>query len=156
VRGGTFGDPFGLRSGQSVVSVVALSDRLDQLMPQSRTTPARTRRNTYTRYSIGCAAVWAVILVAAQRRTDSETRSAIRSFCVGWWSGWTSATIARVVYPPPKELTPAAAKRVGVLAIVLTAVGVISTVVVLIRGKRPAASAAGASGPAGVLVIVPR
>jgi hypothetical protein len=145
----TFGDPLGPRSGQSVVSVVALFDRLDQLMPQSRTTPARTRRNTYTRYSIGCAAVWAVILVAAQRRTDSETRSAIRSFCVGWWSGWTSATIARVVYPPPNELTPAAAKRVGVLAIVLTAVGVISTVVVLIRGKRPAASAAGASGPAG-------
>jgi hypothetical protein len=86
--------------------------------------------------------VWALILVAAQRRTDSETRSALRLFCVGWWSGWTSATIARVAYPPPKELTPAASKRVTVLSIVLIAVGVISTIRALIRGQRPAASPA--------------
>src|ERR1039458_4407810 len=35
--------------------------------------------------------------------TDSHSRSAIRLMCLGWWIGWTSATIARVVYPPPKK-----------------------------------------------------
>jgi hypothetical protein len=46
-------------------------------MPQSRTTPIRTRLNTYTAYGIGCAAVWAVILVVTQSRTDSQTRNTI-------------------------------------------------------------------------------
>ena len=71
-------------------------------MPQSTTSPSR-RRATYTRYGIACAVVWAVILGVAQRRTDSETRRSIRLFCMGWWSHSTSATIARVVYPPPKK-----------------------------------------------------
>jgi hypothetical protein len=63
----------------------------------------RLKANTYAAYSIGCAAVWAVILVVTQTQTDSHTRSAIRLMCLGWWIGWTSATIARVVYPPPKK-----------------------------------------------------
>jgi hypothetical protein len=66
----------------------------------------RTRLNTYTAYGIGCAAVWAVILVVTRRRTDSQTRNTIRLMCLGWWIGWTSATIARVVYPPPKRRRP--------------------------------------------------
>jgi len=102
-------------------------------MPQSTTTPTR-RRHTYAGYSIGCAVVWAAILIIAQRRTDAETRSLMRLFCLGWWSGWTSATIARVVYPPPKALTPAASKRITVLSIVLMAVGITNTIRVLIRG----------------------
>jgi hypothetical protein len=58
----------------------------------------RTRLRTYTAYSIGCAAVWAVILIVT-RRVDSEKRDAYRVACIGW----LSASIARVVYPPPKR-----------------------------------------------------
>lgn len=105
------------------------------------------RRDTYTGYSIGCAVVWALILVLAQRRTDSETRRSIRLFCIAWWSGWASATIARVVYPPPRKLTPAASQRVTAVSIVLVAIGVINTARVLIVGKRPTAGAADASSP---------
>ena len=110
-------------------------------MAQSRPAPTRTRLDTYTSYSIGCAAVWALILVVAQRRTAPDTRRTMRRFCGGWWSGWTSATIARVVYPPPKELTPEASRRVAVLSIGLMAVGVIRTILLLIRGERPATRA---------------
>jgi len=62
----------------------------------------RTRLRTYTAYSIGCAGVWAVILIVT-RRVDSQKRDAYRVACIGWWSGWLSASIARVVYPPPKR-----------------------------------------------------
>jgi hypothetical protein len=72
-------------------------------MPQSATTAPTTRRNTYTAYGIGCAAVWAVILLVTQLTADAERRSTIRLTCAGWWMGWTSASIARVVYPPPKQ-----------------------------------------------------
>jgi len=35
--------------------------------------------------------------------------------------GWTSATIARIGYPPPKQLTPAGEKRLRIISIVLIA-----------------------------------
>jgi phosphatidylserine synthase len=105
---------------------------------QSRTTRIRLRLNTYTGYSICCAAVWAVILVVAERRLDSQTRNTLRLTCVGWWSGWTSATIARVSYPPPKKLKPAGEKRLGIVSIGLIAIGLISVIRLLITGKRPA------------------
>jgi hypothetical protein len=107
-------------------------------MPQSRTTRITPRLNTYTGYSICCAAVWAVILVFAERRLDSQTRKTLRLACSGWWSGWTSATIARVSYPPPKKLKPGAEKRLGIMSIGLIAVGLISAIRLLTTGKRPA------------------
>jgi hypothetical protein len=73
-------------------------------MPQSGTTSIRTRLGTYAAYGIGCAAVWAAILIVTQRRTDSQTRNTIRLMCAGRWLGWMSASIARLVYPPPKKL----------------------------------------------------
>ena len=89
-------------------------------MPPSITTAMKERLNdTYTGYSVGCAVVWAVILLIAQRRLDSQYRNMLRLVCGGWWSGWTSATIARTGYPPPKRLRPEAEKRLGVLSIVL-------------------------------------
>jgi hypothetical protein len=109
-------------------------------MSQSRIT---ARLNTYTGYSIGCAAVWAVILLVAQR-LDSRTRHALARACGGWWSGWTSATIARVSYPPPKKLKPGAEKRLGIVSMVLIAVGLINVIRLLIAGKRSAGSAADA------------
>ena len=94
------------------------------------------QRNTYTGYSIGCAAVWAVILAVAQRRLDSETRRQLQMACAAWWSGWTSATIARVGYPPPKKLTPQAEKRLGTVSLVLIALGFMSVIRLLVTGKR--------------------
>ena len=95
------------------------------------------QRNTYTGYSIGCAAVWAVILAVAQRRLDSETRRQLQMACAAWWSGWTSATIARVGYPPPKKLTPQGEKRVRTVSLVLVAAGLINVIRLLVMGKRP-------------------
>ena len=101
----------------------------------------RTRRDTYTAYSIGCAGVWGVILLLAQRRLDPQTRNTLRLVCSGWWMGWTSATIARIGYPPPKQLTPAAEKRLRIVSIMLIALGLISTIRMLATGKRPPRSA---------------
>ena len=104
-------------------------------MPQSGTTSLRTRLDTYTAYGIGCAAVWAVILIATQRRTDSETRNTIRLACTGWWLGWTSASIARFVYPPPKKLKPELKNRVAMASLGLVAVGIISVIRLLVTGS---------------------
>lgn len=104
-------------------------------MPISRARMG-SRLKTYTGYSIGCAAVWAAILAGAQRRLDAETRNTLRLFCMGWWSGWTSATIARVSFPPPRQLEPGAEKRLSIVSIVLTAVGLIGVIRLLARGKR--------------------
>lgn len=83
------------------------------------------RRNTYGSYAFGCAAVWALILAIARRRTDRETQRTLGRFCVGWWSGWISATIARVLYPPPKKLKSKANNRLVVASAGLVAVAVI-------------------------------
>jgi hypothetical protein len=99
-------------------------------------TRCRTRLDSYAAYSLGCAAVWAVILVLAGRWTDSRTRDTVRLVCVGWWSGWTSATIARLSYPPPKKLRPRTSDRLASVSLVLVAVGVISVIRVLVTGRR--------------------
>jgi hypothetical protein len=96
----------------------------------------RTRLNTYPAYSIGCAGVWGVILLLARRRLDSQTRNTLQLVCSGWWMGWTSATIARIGLPPPKQLTPAAEKRLRIVSIALIALGLVSTIRMLAAGKR--------------------
>jgi hypothetical protein len=101
----------------------------------------RTRLNTYTAYSTGCAGVWATILLLARRRSDAQTRNTLQLVCGGWWIGWTSATIARIVYPPPKPLTPAADKRLRIVSIVLIALGLTSTIRMLATRKQPTRSA---------------
>lgn len=105
-------------------------------MPQSGTTSIRTRLHTYTAYGIGCAVVWAAILIGTERQTDSQTRKTIRLTCAGWWLGWTSASIARVVYPPPNKLTPAVYNRVVRVSIALIAVGIIRIIRVLVAGSK--------------------
>jgi hypothetical protein len=59
------------------------------------------RSGSYARYSVGCAVVWAVILGVVAARDKEKFRTILPVFG-GWWMGWTSATIARDVYPPPK------------------------------------------------------
>jgi len=96
----------------------------------------RSRFDTYTSYSIGCAAVWGTILLVGRRRLDSETWNTLRLVCGGWWIGWTSATIARAGYPPPKPLTPAGEKRLRTVSIVLVALGLSNAIRMLATGKR--------------------
>jgi hypothetical protein len=62
----------------------------------------KTRFRTYSAYSIGCAAVWVVILIVVQIVADSHKQSNFRLVFLGWVVGWVSASIARIVYPPPK------------------------------------------------------
>jgi hypothetical protein len=100
--------------------------------------PIRTPPNTYTAYSIGCAGVWGVILLLARRRLDSQTSNTLQLVCCGWWMGWTSATIARIAYPPPKQLTPAGQKRLRIISIALIALGLTSTLRMFAAAKQPA------------------
>ncbi|MBV9941238.1 MAG: hypothetical protein JO262_03830 [Solirubrobacterales bacterium] len=110
-------------------------------MPQS---PMRRQRNTYTAYSIGCAGVWGMILLLGRRRLDSHTWKTLRIVCGGWWMGWTSATIARIAYPPPSTLTPAGEKRLRVISIVLIALGLANILRMFAAGKRAPESTPGA------------
>jgi hypothetical protein len=62
----------------------------------------RKRMKTYTAYSIGCAVAWAVILAVVSAETDSAMRRTFLLVFFGWVIGWLSASIARIIYPPPK------------------------------------------------------
>jgi hypothetical protein len=96
----------------------------------------RPRRDTYAGYSIGCAGVWGIILLLGRRRLDSQTWNALRLVCGGWWIGWTSATIARMGLPPPKQLTAKGEKRLRIVSIVLVALGLTNTARMLAAGER--------------------
>jgi hypothetical protein len=61
------------------------------------------RYRTYTAYSIGVGVVWAVILVLVSVFAAAGTRHTIFVVFGGFVVGWLSATIARLVYPPPKK-----------------------------------------------------
>ena len=105
-------------------------------MAQSNVSGIRDRLNTYTSYSVGSAAVWGLILALGRRRLDSEAWKALRLGCAGWWSGWTSATIARAGYPPPKKLAPEAERRLAIVSLALVALG-FSSVIRLLAGGKP-------------------
>jgi hypothetical protein len=75
-----------------------LMERIHMLRKYSR---------TYLGYSIACAVVWAVILSTVFTRAGDTTRHTWAVFFGGWAIGWLSASIARVVYPPPKPRKPA-------------------------------------------------
>lgn len=94
------------------------------------------RVQTYTGYSVSCAGVWALILVAGKRWSDPQDWDRLRATCGGWWMGWTSATIARVVYPPAKQLDPAAEKRIASASLALVALGLGSVARVLRSSKQ--------------------
>jgi hypothetical protein len=51
--------------------------------------------------------------------------------------GWTSATIARAGFPPPKQLTAAGERRLRIVSTVLVALGLTNTIRLLAIGKRP-------------------
>jgi hypothetical protein len=62
----------------------------------------KQRFRTYTAYSIGCAIAWAIILLIVDATHGKHDMRTILWVFAGWAIGWTSATIARFVYPPPK------------------------------------------------------
>ena len=66
----------------------------------------RDRPKTYTAYSIGCAIVWALALATLAATGKNEKLRRILPVFGGWWIGWTSSSIARYVYPPPKSRPP--------------------------------------------------
>jgi hypothetical protein len=66
----------------------------------------RNRLNTYAAYSIGCAVVWGVILAIVASAGKEGTLHTFLLVFYGWVVGWTSATIARYVYPPPRSRRP--------------------------------------------------
>ena len=78
-----------------------------------------------------------MILLLARRRLDSQSWNMLRLVCGGWWLGWTSATIARIAYPPPKQLGAAGEKRLRIVSIALVALGLANVVRMLVAGKRP-------------------
>lgn len=59
--------------------------------------------NTYTAYSIGFFAVWAVLLAILAATAPHKSLGYILAIFGGAVIGWTSATIARATYPPPKK-----------------------------------------------------
>ncbi len=61
------------------------------------------RRRNYTTYSIACFIVWGVLLAICAATATSATTDTVLKVFGGWVIGWTSASIARIVYPPPKK-----------------------------------------------------
>jgi hypothetical protein len=61
------------------------------------------RLNRYTAYSIGCGIAWLAIWAIALAIDPKHTVDVLGWVFLGWVIGWSSATIARLVYPPPKE-----------------------------------------------------
>jgi hypothetical protein len=66
----------------------------------------RKYSGTYIGYSIGCALVWAIIFAAVFTQAGDGTRHTFAVFFGGWAIGWLSASIGRLVYPPPKSRRP--------------------------------------------------
>jgi hypothetical protein len=58
-------------------------------------------KSSYTTYSIGCAVAWALLWLVLGLAGKTGTKESVLIFFLGWVVGWTSATIARRVYPPP-------------------------------------------------------
>lgn len=63
----------------------------------------REHRQGYVTYSIACAAVWTATLLFLAALGEKQKLRRVFPVFGGWWLGWTSATIARALYPPRKS-----------------------------------------------------
>jgi hypothetical protein len=61
------------------------------------------RRNTYAAYSVWSFVAWAVLWVILANTLKSQTLGYVLICFIGWVIGWASATLARILYPPPKN-----------------------------------------------------
>jgi hypothetical protein len=59
------------------------------------------RFNSYKAYTVGCVIAWAVLWIVVGTQASETTTERVLFVFLGWLIGWTSATIARSVYPPP-------------------------------------------------------
>ena len=59
--------------------------------------------NSYLAYSVGCAIAWGVVWVIVGTTASKHNVDRIGWVFGGFVIGWLSATIARMVYPPPKK-----------------------------------------------------
>jgi hypothetical protein len=100
----------------------------------------RSRLNTYSGYSVGCAAVWVALLAIGRRVLDDKNWGMLQIGAGAWWAGWLSATIARVGYPPPRELTEGGHKRLEKVSLVLVLLGFVNFFRLLVTGRRRAPS----------------
>lgn len=70
---------------------------------ESRPIRKLERLKTYTAYSVGCAVAWALVWFIVATIDPHKTVDNVRLVFLGWVIGWTSATVARAVYPPPRQ-----------------------------------------------------
>ena len=61
------------------------------------------KNRSYRGWSLGCFAVWAVLLAVVTAKGRKDTTRDIFLVFGGWTIAWVSTTIARFVYPPPKR-----------------------------------------------------
>jgi hypothetical protein len=110
------------RYGEELIAMLDDTHGNDNLPPRVRMSLFRsglTQRirllrkysGTYLGYSIACAVVWTVILASVWTNAGDATRHTFAVFFGGWAIGWLSASIGRVVYPPPKRRRPVDADR---------------------------------------------
>lgn len=57
--------------------------------------------NSYRAYTVGCVIAWAILWIVVGIQASEATKERVLYVFLGWLLGWTSATIARTVYPPP-------------------------------------------------------
>ena len=62
------------------------------------------RSFTYRAYSIGAFIIWVVILLVARLLFSPAHDQHLLIIFLGWVIGWISTTIARSVYPPPRDM----------------------------------------------------
>jgi hypothetical protein len=106
-------------------------------MTSPRLTAVRSRlNNTYTSYGVGSAVVWVALLATGRRVLDDENWDRLRLSAAGWWTGWLSATIARIGYPPPRKLTEAEQQRLERGSLVLVLLGFAGVARLMITGRR--------------------
>jgi hypothetical protein len=60
-------------------------------------------RLDYLGFTIGCVVAWAVVWTLLATLASPHTVHAVAPVFLGWVIGWITATIARVVYPAPKQ-----------------------------------------------------
>lgn len=104
-----------------------------------RSTAIKSRlNNTYTGYSVGCAAVWAALLATGRGVLDAKHFNRLWLGAAGWWAGWLSATIARVGYPPPRQLSETDQTRLEKVSLALVLLGFVNFFRLLVTGRRRA------------------
>ena len=113
-----------------------------EMTPPTLTAIRSRLNNTYSGYSIGCAAAWAALLAMGRGLLDAKNWDMLRIGAAGWWAGWLSATIARVGYPPPRKLTEAGQRRLEKVSLVLVVLGFVNFFRLLITGRRRAGGTA--------------